>query len=94
MQAQRALGTAVALLAILGSMPTLAQFASKPGDAVGAAGGACDSTIMNFGWPDANGNILKCVSNVWQAQGITASAGAQMGRCSITAVVLWRAIAA
>jgi len=74
-KAQRAVGLVIALLAIFGPLPALAQIASKPGDAVGTAGGACNSSIMTYGWPDANGNILKCVSNIWQLQGITASAG-------------------
>ncbi|MGY3582602.1 hypothetical protein ACVIGB_008331 [Bradyrhizobium sp. USDA 4341] len=55
--------------------PAFAQFASRPGYSVGTAGAACDGANMQYGWPDANGNILKCVSNVWQAQGTTASAG-------------------
>jgi endosialidase-like protein len=41
------------------------QFASKPGDVVGTVGDACISSANTYGWPDANGNILKCVSNVW-----------------------------
>ena len=74
-KAQRAIGVLIAIAGLLVPLPALAQIASKPGDAVGTAGGACNSSIMTYGWPDANGNILKCVSNVWQAQGITASAG-------------------
>ncbi|MCP3381233.1 hypothetical protein NLM31_12870 [Bradyrhizobium sp. CCGUVB4N] len=53
----------------------MAQYASRPGYSVGTAGAACDGTNMQYGWPDANGNILKCVSNVWQTQGISATAG-------------------
>jgi hypothetical protein len=45
--------------------PSQAQYATKPGDAVGTAGGACAGITQNFGWPDANGHILQCVANVW-----------------------------
>ncbi|MGY8666173.1 hypothetical protein Q3C01_28010 [Bradyrhizobium sp. UFLA05-109] len=57
-----------------------AQYASRPGYSVGTAGAACDGTNMLYGWPDANGNILKCVSNVWQAHGTTAAAGGSNGQ--------------
>jgi hypothetical protein len=41
------------------------QYASRTGNFIGAVGGACDSSTNTYGWPDANGDILKCVSNVW-----------------------------
>ena len=54
-------------ITILISTPTLAQLASKPGDSVGTAGGACSSASINYAWPDASGHVLQCVSNVWTA---------------------------
>jgi Chaperone of endosialidase len=42
-----------------------AQYQSATGKVVGTVGGACDSSSITYGWPDTNGQILKCVSNVW-----------------------------
>lgn len=58
---QRALGVVLAFMVACSASPALAQFASRPGYSVGTAGAACDGTNMQYGWPDANGNILKCV---------------------------------
>jgi Chaperone of endosialidase len=45
--------------------PAWAQYTNKTGDVVGTIGGACTSSANTYGWPDVNGAILKCVSNVW-----------------------------
>jgi hypothetical protein len=41
------------------------QFANQTGNVVGTVGGACNSGLNDYAWPDTNGNILKCVSSVW-----------------------------
>jgi hypothetical protein len=66
--ARRAAVILLLLVGLLG-VTTLAwgQFASKTGDTVGVVGGACTSATNTYGWPDTNGNILKCVANVWTA---------------------------
>ena len=61
---------AVLLLLLLAGMlgiTTVAwgQYASRTGNVIGTVGGACDSSTNTYGWPDVNGDILKCVSNVW-----------------------------
>jgi hypothetical protein len=61
---------AVLLLLLLAGMlggTTVAwgQYASQTGNVVGTIGGACNSSTNTYGWPDVNGDILKCVSNVW-----------------------------
>jgi hypothetical protein len=69
------------MLALMGG-PTTAwgQYASKPGDAVGTVGGTCNSSLNTYGWPDANGDILKCVSNVWTLVTQPAAAGGSNGQ--------------
>ena len=58
--------------AVLGNpRMALAQFTTL--NPVASAGGACSNSFETWGWPDANGNVLKCVSNVWQVQGVTAT---------------------
>jgi hypothetical protein len=60
---------AVILLFFIGllGVTTLAwgQFANQTGNVVGTVGGACNSSLNDYAWPDTNGNILKCVSSVW-----------------------------
>ena len=64
--AHRAAVLFVLTVALLGiATVAWAQFASKNGDTVGTVGGACSSATNTYGWPDVNGNILKCVSNIW-----------------------------
>jgi hypothetical protein len=45
---------------------------SPPNDFAGTAGAACVTTSTTYAWPDINGNVLKCVSNVWQVQSLPA----------------------
>src|ERR1700692_504822 len=66
-------------ITILIATPALAQFASKPGDSVGTAGGACSSSSVNYGWPDPNGHTIQCVSNVWTAVTQTGAAASPSG---------------
>jgi hypothetical protein len=56
-----------------------AQYANQTGNVVGTVGGACSSAGNDYAWPDTNGNVLKCVSNVWAVQGITAAAAGSTG---------------
>ncbi len=70
----------VALGAALCPAAAHAQFSNQTGNVAGIAGGACDSASNDYAWPDANGNILKCVSNVWTLQGVTASAAGSNGQ--------------
>jgi hypothetical protein len=68
MRLWRAHRAAVLLLFIgLLGVTTLAwgQFANQTGNVVGTVGGACNSGLNDYAWPDTNGNILKCVSSVW-----------------------------
>jgi hypothetical protein len=62
-QVRRANSACIAVLALATMLfrPTSAeaQYATKPGDSVGTAGGACAGSTVNFGWPDANGHILQ-----------------------------------
>jgi hypothetical protein len=63
-RARRAVPFLLLLVGLLG-VTTLAwgQFSTQPGNAVGTV--ACNDTIYTYGWPDGNGDVLKCVSNVW-----------------------------
>jgi hypothetical protein len=65
-RARRAVLLLLLLVGMLG-VTTVAwgQYASRTGNVIGTVGGACDSSTNTYGWPDANGDILKCVSNVW-----------------------------
>ncbi|MCP3476668.1 hypothetical protein NLM33_41610 [Bradyrhizobium sp. CCGUVB1N3] len=77
MNSRDALRAAVVLTTLAGTLcPTTAssQFASRPGYSVGTAGAVCDGSNMLYGWPDANGQLLKCSSNVWSI--VTQTAGA------------------
>jgi hypothetical protein len=38
---------------------------SPPNDFAGTAGAACSTASTTYAWPDANGHVLQCVSNVW-----------------------------
>jgi hypothetical protein len=51
--------------AILVSAVALAQLATPTGMYAGTAGASCAGLGMQYAWPDANGQILACVSNVW-----------------------------
>jgi hypothetical protein len=61
------------------------QFASKTGDAAGTAGGACNSSANTYAWPDPNGQILKCMSNVWTVVTQTAGAAGSTGQVQFNA---------
>jgi hypothetical protein len=65
-RARRAVLSLLLLAGLLG-VTTVArgQYASRTGNVIGTIGSACDSSTNTYGWPDANGDILKCVSNVW-----------------------------
>jgi hypothetical protein len=66
-------------LAALLPLSAHAQYANKTGNVVGTIGGTCNSSNNDYGWPDTNGNILKCVSNVWTLQGVAATAAGSTG---------------
>jgi hypothetical protein len=77
----RLMGLAGLVLAIMLflAVSAEAQYANKTGNVVGTAGGACSSAANDYAWPDTNGNILKCVSNIWTVQGTTAAAAGTTG---------------
>src|SRR6266436_3874150 len=68
------------LALISGSWAAWGQYQSKTGNVVGAVGGACDSSSITYGWPDTNGDILKCVSNVWTLVTQPATAAGSTGQ--------------
>jgi hypothetical protein len=70
----------VLALALAGA-PLLAhaQFANKAGNVVGTIGGTCNSSFNDYGWPDTNGNILKCVANIWTLVTLPAGAAGSTG---------------
>lgn len=76
---ERIAALALFALVLVHAPPAAAQYTNKTGNVVGTIGGACNSTNNDYGWPDTNGNILKCVSNVWTLQGITAAAAGSTG---------------
>src|SRR5579864_8304933 len=80
-RARRAALILTAFVGLLG-VTTLAwgQYASKTGDVVGTIGGACSSATNTYGWPDVNGDILKCVSNVWTLVTQPATAAGSSGQ--------------
>jgi hypothetical protein len=75
---RRALSLTVLLIfaALLGPIIARAQFASPTGSYAGTAGQSCAGLGQQFAWPDANGHMLQCVSNVWAAVVGTGTAGA------------------
>lgn len=75
----RITGIALVLAFFLIAHPANAQFSNATGKVAGTAGQACVSATNDYAWPDTNGNILKCVSNVWTIQGVTASAAGSTG---------------
>jgi hypothetical protein len=65
-RARRAVPFLLLLAGLVGVTPLAwGQYASKTGDVVGTVGGACTTSANTYGWPDVNGDVLKCVSNVW-----------------------------
>lgn len=74
-------GLLVVIALSLGPTPASAQFSNKVGNVAGAVGGACDSTTVDYAWPNTNGYILKCVANVWTIvnQPATVSASGSTG---------------
>ncbi|MGX1320754.1 hypothetical protein AB7M17_004207 [Bradyrhizobium sp. USDA 377] len=78
--AQRAIVLLIELLSILGAGPAMAQLATPPGFSVGTSGQSCSGSTIQYGWPDANGQILKCSSNVWSVVSQTAAAGGSSGQ--------------
>src|ERR1700678_2253094 len=52
-------------VAILISAASLAQVATPTGKYAGTAGSSCAGLGMQYAWPDVNGQILQCVSNIW-----------------------------
>ena len=75
----RIAGIALVLAFSLIAHPANAQFSNATGKVAGTAGQACVSATNDYAWPDTNGNILKCVSNVWTIQGVTATAAGSTG---------------
>jgi hypothetical protein len=53
--------------AILIATVARAQFATPTGKFAGTAGASCAGLGKQFAWPDANGHVLQCISNVWTA---------------------------
>ncbi|WP_156944184.1 hypothetical protein [Bradyrhizobium sp. Ec3.3] len=70
----------LALIALLNPAQSPAQLATPPGFAVGTSGQSCSGSSIQYGWPDANGQILKCSSNVWSVVTQTAGAGGANGQ--------------
>jgi hypothetical protein len=64
---------------LLWPAPARAQFATKTGDTAATAGVACTSSTQGFAWPDANGYVLHCVSNIWTAITQATSAAGSTG---------------
>jgi hypothetical protein len=75
----RIAGAALGLMILAAAHPTHAQFANMTGNVAGTVGQACVSATNDYAWPDTNGNILKCVSNLWTIQGTTATAAGSTG---------------
>jgi hypothetical protein len=70
----------VLALALAGAPPLArAQYANQTGKVVGTIGGTCSSSTNDYAWPDTNGNILKCVSNVWTLVTLPATAAGSTG---------------
>ncbi len=83
MIARRNVSPALLALAALGAAicaPHAARAQFTTLNPVTAAGTTCDNSIQTWGWPDANGNVLKCVSNVWTLQGVAATAAGSSGQ--------------
>jgi hypothetical protein len=59
---------------------SFAQVATPTGFFAGTAGGSCAGLGMQYGWPDANGQVLKCVANVWTIVNETAAAAGSTGQ--------------
>jgi hypothetical protein len=65
-QAQRAVpGLLLAVLFFFASGQAHAQFATPTGKYAGTAGSSCAGLGQQYAWPDANGQILQCMSDVW-----------------------------
>jgi hypothetical protein len=67
----------LALLAFPGD--AAAQFGNQTGNVAGTVGGACNSSMNDYAWPNTNGAILKCVSNVWTLVTTPATAAGSTG---------------
>jgi Chaperone of endosialidase len=57
--------------AILISTALLAQISTPTSKYAGTAGASCAGLGIQYAWPDINGQILQCVSNVWTVVGQT-----------------------
>jgi hypothetical protein len=78
--ARRRVIVLLALVLTNASTAAWGQYSNEPGHVAGTAGGACNSSAINYGWPDPNGNVLKCVSNVWTLVTQPAAAGGSNGQ--------------
>ena len=59
---------------VLLSFGARAQFSTPSGNYAGTAGASCTGLGIQYAWPDINGQILQCVSNVWTVVPQTAAA--------------------
>lgn len=75
----RVAACALFVVALTLALPAHAQFANKTGNIAGTVGGACASSANDYAWPDANGDILKCVANVWTLVTLPATAAGSTG---------------
>jgi Chaperone of endosialidase len=76
--AQCGMGLALSAV-VLWTSTAFAQFATPPGYSAGTTGAACSGSSINYAWPDANGNVLQCVSNVWTVVGQSIAAAGVTG---------------
>src|SRR5882757_2499575 len=66
------------------SAVSLAQLATPTGKYAGTAGASCAGLGMQYAWPDANGQILGCVSNVWTVVNpLSVGAGIYLGTSAL-----------
>ena len=70
----------VVLITVLVSAVAFGQLATPPTFSAGTVGAACNSSTINFAWPDGNGHVLQCVSNVWTLVSQPASAAGSTGQ--------------
>jgi hypothetical protein len=66
--------------AILISSTSFAQISTPSGKYAGTAGASCAGLGQQYAWPDANGQVLQCVSNVWTLVSQTAGAAGSTGQ--------------
>jgi hypothetical protein len=66
--------------AILISTASLAQISTPTSKYAGTAGASCAGLGIQYAWPDINGQILQCVSNVWTVVGQTVAPAGSNGQ--------------